>query len=302
MSVRDRVEYWGYRALTSLVRVLPLRASYAFAAFCGRATFALGGKHVRWALENLRIVYPDADPAELRRIGSASYESFARNAIDFVRAESWTDEEVRRNVTIVGVEHAERAFEKGNGVLCIGAHLGNFELMTRAVGSMGRPSLAIGRPMRNKLLYQRLERSRTRNGDVRLIERDRAALPIMRALKRNEIVGVLVDQYVRRPRGVFVPFFGVRCLTTPAPATLALRAGATLLCVSARRDGPDHHRVELAPIEIPEAGPDETPVEALTAACNRALEERIRATPEEWMWGHRRFRHSPDLDHEPYAR
>ena len=111
MSVRDRLEYLGYRALALVVRLLPVRVLHGFGALCGRGVFGLRGKHARWALENLRIAYPDASEAERRRIGAASYASFGRNAIDFVRAESWGEGEVRKHVGVVGIEHVERGLK-----------------------------------------------------------------------------------------------------------------------------------------------------------------------------------------------
>jgi KDO2-lipid IV(A) lauroyltransferase len=42
-------------------------------------------------------------------------------------------------------------------------------------------------------------------------------------------------------------------------------------------------------------------VEAFTAAQNAALEAIIRAHPEQWLWTHRRFRHSPDLTRDIYG-
>ena len=40
---------------------------------------------------------------------------------------------------------------------------------------------------------------------------------------------------------------------------------------------------------------------ARTTAFNHWLERVIRAHPEQWLWAHRRFRHSPDLAGDPYA-
>ena len=37
------------------------------------------------------------------------------------------------------------------------------------------------------------------------------------------------------------------------------------------------------------------------AGNNAAYEAIIRRHPEQYMWGQRRFRHSPDLDRDPYA-
>jgi KDO2-lipid IV(A) lauroyltransferase len=83
---------------------------------------------------------------------------------------------------------------------------------------------------------------------------------------------------------------------------LALRAGAALLPCYCVREGANRHVITyLAPIEIERSGNRARDVETLTAACNAALEDIIRKHPEQWMWSHRRFRHSPDLETEPYA-
>ncbi len=299
-KLRDRSEYQGYRALALAARFLPARPLQALGALVGRALFALRGKHVRWALANLRLAFPAASEAERRRICAGSYAAFGRNAVDFACGERWSREQVREHVSFIGMEHVERALERGKGVFFVSAHLGNFELAIRAFATTETPTLVIGRPMRNKLLYARLERSRTREGTVELIDRKRAAMAMLRAVKRNRVVAVLMDQYVRRSQGVFVPLFGLRCSTSPVVASLALRADAAIVCGTARRDGPQHHVVRFSPIEVLDLRDGENAVEALTAACNRAIEERIRADPDQWMWGHRRFRYSPDLDYDPY--
>jgi len=300
-AFRNRTEYLAYWLLSVVVRWFPLRPLQAVGALGGRALFALRGKHVRWALANLRLAFPDMEEAERRRICAASYAAFGRNAIDFVRAESWSADQVRARVTFEGMEHIAHGLDRGQGVLFVSAHIGNFELAIRAFATRGDPILVVGRPMRNELLYQRIERSRTRDGQVQLIDRKRAAMPVLRAIKRNYLIAVLMDQYVRRSQGVFVPLFGLRCSTSPVVASLALRTGAAVICATIARDGPDHHVVHFSPIEMPEVKEGENEVEAFTAACNSAIEERIRAHPDQWMWGHRRFRYSPDLDSDPYA-
>jgi lauroyl/myristoyl acyltransferase len=42
-------------------------------------------------------------------------------------------------------------------------------------------------------------------------------------------------------------------------------------------------------------------VEQLTHRCTAVMEALIRRHPEHWMWTYRRFRHSPDLEGDPYA-
>ena len=55
------------------------------------------------------------------------------------------------------------------------------------------------------------------------------------------------------------------------------------------------------PLETPNTGDVRKDAELLTARVNDAYGEIIRAHPEQWMWSHRRFRHSPDLPDDPYG-
>ena len=126
---------------------------------------------------------------------------------------------------------------------------------------------------------------------------------MLRALRKGRAVVALNDQYARRSRGVFVPFFGVRVSTSLGPALMALRTGAPIVPgLRASRIGPDRHRLMIRPaLETPDTGDRRKDAELLTARSNAALEEFIREHPEQWMWSHRRFRHSPDLPGDPYG-
>ena len=300
--LRDRLEYLAFSLLALAVRALPVSLMRGVARSCGRLVFRLGGRRRGWALENARIAMPAATEVERRSIVRESYANLGLNLVDMVRSERWSDEEVRARVEYQGFEHIERALADGRGVFLVSAHLGNFELGVRSLGAYGLPLLIIARPLRNQLLYDRLALARTHSDGVDMIERDRAAVPMLRAIKRNRCVGVLLDQYSRRRRGVFVPLFGARCSTSAGVATIALRAEAPVLCLSVRRIGPDRHLVEVSPpISVERTGDRKADIESATAAYLSALEKRILSCPEQWMWGHRRFRHSPDLDFEPYV-
>jgi KDO2-lipid IV(A) lauroyltransferase len=142
---------------------------------------------------------------------------------------------------------------------------------------------------------------RTSTGAELLLHRN-VAPQMLRALHKGRIVVALNDQYKRRSQGIFVPFFGVRVSTSPGPALIALRAGAPILPAACVRIGSDRHRLVIrAPLELPNTGDRRKDAELLTARGNAALEVFIREHPEQWMWSHRRFRHSPDLATDPYA-
>jgi len=133
---------------------------------------------------------------------------------------------------------------------------------------------------------------RARSG-VTTIERDRpqAGRAILRTLRANRILALLIDQDTRGPR-VFVPFFGRPAATPSGVATLALRMHAPVIAVFIHRRGEAGHLIRFLP-PFPPADAARDDVQTLTNAYTAAIEAQIRAYPEEWVWWHRRWRRQP---------
>jgi KDO2-lipid IV(A) lauroyltransferase len=161
--------------------------------------------------------------------------------------------------------------------------------------------LAIGRPMRNARLWEEVRAARGRFG-TDVVEREQAAPAMLRALRKNRCVAALNDQYPGRD-GIFVPFLGLRASTNPGVGMLAVRTGASIVPAYIQRDGPDHHTMTFLPALTYElTGDRKQDIEIITAACNKALGDVVLLAPEHYLWGHRRFRHSPDLVDDPYMK
>ncbi len=99
---------------------------------------------------------------------------------------------------------------------------------------------------------------------------------------------LLADQ--KTNEGIGVPFFGRDAMTTPAPAMLALKLGATLLPASNERVGGARLTATIhPPIDFTPTGDSERDVYLLTRAITESLEKIIRERPSQWLWLHRRW-------------
>lgn len=298
---RELAEYAAFRTAMVALRALPLARAQGIAASAARRIFDLGGKRVAYVLANLRIAYPDLSEPERREIGRESYVQFAWSLIDVARGAHWGAAELIERVEIEGRQHLDAALARGRGVIGLTLHQGSFEVAIRVAPALGFPVTVIGRPLTNRLLRRDMHAQRTSTGAELILHRN-VAPQMLRALHKGRIVTALNDQYTRRSRGVLVPFFGVRVSTSPGPAVIALRAGAPIVPAACLRIGPDRHRLVIRPaLELPETGDRRKDAEILTARGNAVLEAFIRERPEQWMWSHRRFRHSPDLPADPYG-
>ena len=300
-SPRELAEYAAFRTAVASLGRLPLPLAQGAGARLARALFDLGGKRIEYVLANLRVAYPNLSEDARRAIGRESYVNLAWMLIDVARGAHWTADDVRERVEVRGREHGHAAMAKGRGAIALSLHQGSFELAMRAMPTFGIPIIVIGRPLGNRLLREEIKRQRESTGSELLAHRN--ILPeLIRALRKGRAVCALNDQYARRSRGVFVPFLGARASTSLGPALLAVRTGAPIVPAHCLRVGPDRHVLTIRPaLETPDTGDRRKDAELLTERGNAALEEFIRACPEQWMWSHRRFRHSPDLPGDPYG-
>jgi KDO2-lipid IV(A) lauroyltransferase len=128
---------------------------------------------------------------------------------------------------------------------------------------------------------------------VEVVDKRDAVRPVLAALRKGRMVGILLDQNASRREGVFVPFFGRLASTSRAMALLALRTETPIVPAFTHRVAPGRHVIEIHPaIPMPES-PDEAAVLELTGRCTAVIEEAVRAAPEQWLWMHDRWRTRP---------
>lgn len=196
---------------------------------------------------------------------------------------------------IEGLEHFERAFEAGRGVMFTTAHCGNWELLSARLPVAGVPLISAVRQLDNPSLDRLVTSSRQRFGTEVFPRGPAAGRQMVRALSQNKVCGLLIDQDIRDVPGVFVPFFGRPAWTPSGAATLAIRMGSPLIPGFIHRRPDGLHTVEIhPPLEVSDKGTPEDRALELTAAATAAIESQIRAYPEQWVWMHRRWRRQPD--------
>ena len=172
------------------------------------------------------------------------------------------------------------------------AHLGNWELLTLAPALMGYPLTVVARRLDSASLNAWADRLR-RTAGVEVVDKREALRPILGALRRGGLVGVLLDQNTSRREGIFVPFFGRLASTSRAMAVLALRTRTPIVPAFTSRIAPGRHRITIHPaLPLPAADGD-VAVRSVTADCTAAIEAAVRATPEQWLWAHDRWRTRP---------
>lgn len=300
-SWREYAEYWPARALLSLLRWIPHRAARWVCAAVAALSYWLWPRLRSTGLVNLRLAYPDWSDSKRRRVLFASFQNLGRMLADFAHFPAWNRQKLGRVIAYDGFEHFDRAQRMGKGVLFLTAHFGNWELGSFAHGIYGHPVNFVARRLDNPLLDSLINRTRCLSGG-RPIEKGDLARQAMRALRRNESIGILMDQNMLANEGVFVKFFGTEACTSTAPARLAQKMGAPLVLGLVVWDSAMRkYRLCFESVEwIKRSDPNEE-VLANTQNFTSLLEEYIRRYPSQWLWVHRRWKTRPPGEPSIYA-
>ncbi len=250
----------------------------------------------RIALRNLELALPELTEARRTEIADGVFASLARLLVAVSRFPRLHRGNIGEWIRYEGLEHFERALEKGRGVLFATGHLGNWELSALAHGLLTAPMHVVVRHLDNPLLDRFVTQYRCLTGN-RVIEKKDYVRGILRALQGNEAVGILIDQNAGLDDGVFINFFGVQASTNPSFAKLAGRTGAVVIpgfAVWCREENRYILRFN-PPVEMT------GDVVADTQRLQTELEFVIRQYPEQWLWIHRRWKTRPAGEGQLYG-
>ena len=250
----------------------------------------------RTALTNLEMALSSLDAAARRRIADGSFLSIARLLVAMARFPRIDARNISEWIRYDGLEHFTEARKRGRGVLFATAHLGNWELSAFAHAVMTAPMHIVVRPLDNARVDALVSGLRTLSGN-RIIAKKDYARGILRALGRNEAVGVLIDQNTSLDEGVFVPFFGVPACVGTGFARLAAHSGAAVIPGYALWSEAEGRYVLkfYAPIEMSGDAIDDT------RRIHAHLESVIREYPDQWLWMHRRWKTRPPGERSIYG-
>lgn len=249
----------------------------------------------RHLLAHLTTAFPAQSPAERRDLLHRVYRHFGLLLWELGRVPCMTESEFEETVAIEGMEVAREVMAQGKGCLVLAGHMGNWELTLAAGARRGWPVDVVVKRIKTELGQHAATRLRAAHG-VGLIPARNSVREILRSLRKNRAVVIVLDQNMSEVDGVFVPFFGRPACTMPALALLALRTRAPVVPMTLYRE-PNlrNHRLIIGP-PIPWEDWGESRNDAIlhnTARYTKVLEDTIREHPDQWIWMHRRWKTFP---------
>ena len=250
---------------------------------------------IYWTVRaNLRqIIGPDADNGVLHDLTRQVFCHVTQIYYDFFHAVNSPSETIIQalKVSTPLLERIDAEMARGRGVLLLGTHMSNFDMVILAMGAHNLPVqvLSLAAPQAGFDVLNRLRAERGLEVTPITPESLRAAI---RRLKNGGIVLTGVDWPVPQDREL-IEFFGRPAYLPLGPARLARMSGAMVIVGScrydpaSRREGRGGYILDAEwPIEITRTGDRRQDTLANTRRFAAIVEGHVRAHPEQWMMFH----------------
>lgn len=269
----------SYKIGYSLGKWLPRGALFVLADLLADATHWTNPEPARILRANLRSAFPRWSEREVEVLSKRIFRNFARNLVDYGRFDTITDEALDRLIpSAQNLHFLEESFSKGRGVILVTGHIGNWELGALFFARHGFRINVVTIPEGRERIDSIRGAYRMRQ-DIRTIVVDGSpfsSLEIVAALRRGEIVAMLVDRW-EGAGGVPSKFFGAERRFPRGPFVLSRATGAPVIPAYIVREGSIYRGVVDPPFFMEE--PEDEPG---ARRVSESLERMIRTYPDQW--------------------
>lgn len=248
---------------------------------------------------NLQHSFPTLSPMELKRIERRFYRHFCDNVQETVRVLAMSEKEARERMVFVNPEVLTRFAEKGQGVLAVLGHYGNWEyqpfLFLHMLASGNQEGFNVYRPLKNYAFDELMKRIRIHFGGSNVTKNETYRTVVR--LRKNGIAGVFGMVSDQSPSSnnlnYWTTFLNQDTSILTGPERMAKQTGFAVVYADVSKIARGRYQTEFKVIS---ETPAETAEFEITEHYARLMEKTILRDPAFWLWTHKRWKHKRPVE------
>jgi KDO2-lipid IV(A) lauroyltransferase len=151
------------------VSLLPHFFLYGLSNFMYVMMYYVFGYRKKVIVGNIYGSFPDKSDKENKRIVKQFYKHFCDLIVESIKNFSLSEKQARKRMIVENPEVLDKYHEKGQSIIVMGGHYGNWELMAVAVGLLTKHTqVGIYKPLSNPYFENKMQKSRGKYGLVML--------------------------------------------------------------------------------------------------------------------------------------
>lgn len=284
-TFKQRLTYAPAAALIWGIGKLPFRWRSNIGGWAIRGPLGRIARYRKRVEANLAMVMPHLSDIERAQITNDCLTNAGRTFLENLYPRDLR--KFAKDKTIVwgkGLNALGEAMEAGRPIQFISGHFGNHEAFRNAFYDRGLSIGGLYKPMSNPFFNMFYEKTLDMDGKggAKFPTGREGITAYRKALSAGDALVLLLDVAVKE--GEVFDFLDQPARTSTAAAAFALKADALYIPYFSMRTA------EGFSVEIAEAIPHSDPL-TMTKEASNTLEDRIRQSPENWFWLHRRWKY-----------
>lgn len=279
-------------AIIWLISLLPLKVLYLLSDLAYQLVYHITGYRKRVVRDNLRNAFPEKSNEEIEVIAKKFFRHFCDFLIESIKTIHLSKKEINRRFSYKNPELFEQYYQKGQSIVLVSGHYGNWEWMVDFPSKVKYDTLAIYKPLQNEKfdrLVLNIRKKYARGSEMvamndiyrRILESEKAKKPI--------ITWFLVDQTPPRNYPFRISFMNREVPFYTGPDKIAQKFGHAVVYMKIMKQKRGYYQVEFIPVSDTAPQSDEFEI---VRRIVKTLENTIREQPEYWLWSHRRWKHA----------
>lgn len=280
--------------LKRFIPLLPRGAVIGLSRLTGRIAVLFPIREAKVGMKNIDAVFGNTKTQkEKRTILATSFATFTQTMMDVLWFSLNSEKRILKYVDFEDGPNRDRFFAD-QPLVCITAHIGNWEIMGQTCALMGADLASIAATLKNKTVDRILIEQRERTGQT-IIPQKGALKTLIARFRKNGKAAFVLDQNTEESKGgIKVDFLGLPMPVSSAPAALAYRTGTEIILGFCLPEPGGRYRIRMSPAIIPPPYNKELDSEVVATELTQQIQDQISAEilqqPQFWLWSYKHWR------------
>ena len=285
------LEYISFRFLVACSRITPFFMVFFWADVFYFIIYYVAGYRKKVVIDNLRKSFPEKSDAEIKVLTKKFYHHLADVTLEAIKAMTISRKQIQKRYVVENVEIPNEYFDRGQSVLLLTSHYGNWEYGMLATDmAIKHQTVALYLPLTNKYSEKYGVTRRGRFGMKMVAVQQTKS--VFDGSIGNGPFGVIMaaDQSPSNvERAIWLDFLhhDTACIHGPEAYARKMNMPALYMKISKPRRG--HYKLTFEKLID---NPQQYEQGEITKLYFSRLEKDILECPEFWLWSHRRWKHS----------
>lgn len=275
--------------LLRLIGIIPFPVLYFFSNILTFIVYRIFQYRKEVVRLNITNAFPHLPIKERLRIEQKSYLNFVDVLLENLKLLSISKSDLQARMRFVNPQTLQDLNDSGKGVMLIGAHYNNWEWMALSLSaSIPQKMFSVYKPLNNSTIEQLMLRVRSRFG-ANIIPMNSFPKVVLKNKNQSTVNLMLADQSPHRSKvDYYCDFLNQDTPVYLGAEKLMKAANLELLFVEVARVKRGFYEMKIVPLASKVLGEKG----ATTKLHVNHLEQLIKNNPENWLWSHRRWKHS----------